>query len=259
MFLTLPSLPSTPSSSTPGAEPPAAASDPSDPQELGGFDDGLGALYSAICDLQQLGVSSGNALVLQNEGLERQEQAAQQAALQRAQSDQSSSGGGLLGCIGKAVGDFVDDVAHLRIGKAFSDAGNDLGQAWNSPHFWSDLGKVLTDVSMVSGVAAEVAPLLGPLAAPVEAVAQGTTAVATAGQGLVHFRTGEFAADAQDAQASATQAQDQLSLLATRERQSLSDLSDQSQAQQGSLAALVQAIETNDGTGLGAATFRIRG
>jgi len=254
--VTLYTSPASSAASSLGPDPSTAATDP---QELGGFDDGLGALYSAICDLQQLGVSSGNALVLQNEGLERQEQAALQAAQQRAQSDQSTSGSGLLGCIGKAVGDVVGDLVHLRIGKAFSDAWSDVGQAWNSPHFWSDLGKVLTDVSMVSGVATEVAPLLGPLAAPVEAVAQCTTAVATAGQGLVHFRTGEFAADAQDAQASATLAQDHLSLLATREQQSLSDLSDQSQTQQGSLAALVQAIEINDGTSLSAATFRIRG
>jgi hypothetical protein len=251
------------SHSSPASSASSLAADPSttapETQELGGFDDGLGALYSAICDLQEQGVSAGNALVQQNQRLETQEQAAQQAALQRAQSDQATSGGGLLGCIGKTVGDFVNDLVHLRIGKAYSDAWNDLGQGWNSPHFWSDLGKVLTDVSMVSGVAAEVAPLLGPLAAPVEAVAQCTTAVATAGQGLVHFRTGEFAADAQDAQANATQAQDQLSLLATREQQALSNLSDQSQAQQGSLAALVQAIEINDGTNLSAATFRIRG
>lgn len=256
MLATVTSLPS-PSSPSPLGDDPAAA--PPAPQQLGGFDDGLSALYSAICDLQQLGVSSGNALVLQNQGLEQQEQAAQRAALQRAQSDEPGSGGGLLACIGKAVGDFVGDLVHLRIGRAYSDASNDLAQGWNSPHFWSDLGKVLTDVSMVSGVAAEVAPVLGPLAAPVEAIAQCTTAVATAGQGLVHFRAGEFAADAQDAQANATQAQDELSLLAAREQQALSDLSDQSQAQQGSLAALVQAIETNDGTGLSAATFRIRG
>jgi len=258
MFLTVVShtSPASSSASLLGADPSTAAPEP---QDLGGFDDGLGALYSAICDLQQQGVTAGKALVLQNEGLAQQDQAALQAAQQRAQSDQSTSGGGLLGSICKTVGDVVSDLVHLRIGKAWSDGWNDLGQAWNSPHFWSDLGKVLTDVSMVSGVASEVAPLLGPLAAPVEAVAQCTTGVATAGQALVHFRTGEFAADAQDAHANATQAQDQLSLLATREQQALSDLGDQSQAQQGSLASLVQAIETNDGTSLGAATFRIRG
>jgi hypothetical protein len=241
--------------------PPVASHAPeeSSPDELGGFDDGLGALYTAISDLQQEGVASGNALVLQNEATQQQEQAAQQAALQRAQSDQSSSGGGFFGSLGKACGDFFSDVIHGHLGQAFSDAGHDLSDGWNSPHFWGDLGKVLTDLSVASSVAADIAPFLGPLAAPVSAVAEVTTAVATAGEGLVHLRTGQFAADGQNAQANATQAGDALAVLSTSEKDALATLSDQSQEQQGALATLVQTFETNDETRTGAANFRIRG
>jgi hypothetical protein len=241
--------------------PPVVSHAPEEggPDELGGFDDGLGALYTAISELQQEGLASGNALVEQNETTEQQDQAAQQAALQRAQSDQPSSGSSFFGSIGKACGDFVNDVVHGHLGQALSDAGHDLDQGWNSPHFWNDLGKVLTDLSMASGVAAEVAPLLGPLAAPVAAVAQATTAVATAGQGLVQLRTGQFAADAANAQADATHAQDILTFLATQERDALAMLSDQSQARQAALATLTQVLETNDETRTDAANFRIRG
>jgi hypothetical protein len=230
-----------------------------DPDEGDGFDDGLGALYTAISDLQQEGVASGNALVQQNEVTEQQDLAAQQAALERAQSDQASSGGGFFSSIGKACSDFVSDVAHGHVGEAFSDAGHDLSQGWNSPHFWSDLGKVLTDVTIALGVASDLAPLLGPLAAPVAAVAQATSAVAAASQGLVHLREGQFASDAENAQADAADAKDQLSLLSTREQDALATLSDQSQTQQGALATLTQTIETNDETSVSAANFRIRG
>ena len=226
---------------------------------MSGFDDGLGAIYQAVTDLQEEGVASGDALVQENQTEETQEQAAEQAALQRAQSDQSSSGGGFLSSIGKACGDFIHDVSHLRIGQAFSDAGHDLSAGWNSPHFWSDLGKALTDLSIAAGVAGELAPLLGPLGAPVEAVSEATSAVAAGGQSLVGLRTGQFAADAANAQAGVTQARDDIALLTTREQDSLTTLSDQSQARQGSLAAVTQAIETNDATSVGAATFRIRG
>jgi|HubBroStandDraft_2_1064218.scaffolds.fasta_scaffold06545_6 hypothetical protein len=238
-----------------GSQAPEAA----DPEAAGGFDDGLGALYTAISDLQQEGVAAGNTLVQQDEATESQEQAAQQAALQRAQSDQPSSGGGFFACVGRACGDFLDDVVHGHVLQAFSDAGHDLAQGWDSPHLWSDLGKILTDVSIASEVASDIAPLLGPLAAPVAAVAQGAAGVAAAGQGLVHLRTGQFAADAQDAQADATLAQDRLALVVTQEHDSLTNLSDQSQTLQGALAAATQAIETCDETRVGAATFRIRG
>jgi hypothetical protein len=245
-----------PTLSLSGASGPA---EPPHPDDLGGCDDGMDALYVALSDLREQGVASGNALVLQNQDTENQERAAEQAALQRAQADQPGSGSGFFASIGAAVSDFVGDVAHGHIGEAFSDAGRDLSRGWNSPHFWGDLGKIFTDVTVISTAVAEAAPVLGPVAGPVEAVAEVTTAVASAGEGLARLRTGQFAADAENAQADAAQAQDQLSLLSTREHDALSDLSNASQVQQGALAELTQAIETNDDTRVTAASFRVRG
>ena len=67
------------------------------------------------------------------------------------------------------------------------------------------------------------------------------------------------AADAANAQADATHAQDILTFLATQERDALAMLSDQSQARQAALATLTQVLETNDETRTDAANFRIRG
>jgi hypothetical protein len=225
----------------------------------GGFDDGLGAIYVAIGDLQQEGVCSGNALVRQTETETAEQQAAQQAAEQRAQADTSSSGGGFFGHIFKACGDFVDDCVHGHFGQAFGDAGNDLARAWNTPHFWADMSKVMNDLGAASNVLASVAPLLGPLAAPVEVVAGTGEAVGEGGKALATLRTSQYQVDADDANDDAQQAQNTIQLLSTREQQSLSELQGDSQCQQGSLSAVVQAIQTNDGTCLGAAHFRIRG
>jgi hypothetical protein len=225
----------------------------------GGFDDGMGAIYVAISDLQQEGVCSGNALVQQTEAQTAQEQAAQQAAEQRAQADTSSSGGGFFGHLFKACGDFVDDWVHGHFGQAFSDAGNDLAQAWNSPHFWTDMSNVMNDLGVASNVLAGIAPLLGPLAAPVEVIAGTGEAAAAGGKALATLRTSQYQVDADEADDDAQQATNAIQILATREQQSLGDLQSNSQCEQGSLSAVVQAIQTDDETRVGASNFRIRG
>jgi hypothetical protein len=225
----------------------------------GGFDDGMGAIYVAISDLQQEGVCSGNALVQQTEAQTAQEQAAQQAAEQRAQADTSSSGGGFFGHVFKAVGDFVDDWVHGHFGQAFSDAGNDLAQAWNTPHFWTDMSKVMNDLGVASNVLSSIAPLLGPLAAPVEVIAGTGEVVAEGGKALATLRTSQYQVDADEADDDAQQAKNAIQLLSTREQQSLACLQGDSQCQLGSLSAIAQAIQTNDETRVGASNFRIRG
>jgi hypothetical protein len=93
----------------------------------------------------------------------------------------------------------------------------------------------------------------------VEAVTATAKALSTGCVGLAKFRTSDFQADADGAQDDATQAQNVVGLLSTREKDFLATLNGQSQSQEGALSTIVQTIQTNDGTRVSAANFRIRG
>lgn len=97
------------------------------------------------------------------------------AATQREHDKSHESGRGFFESIGKLIGDFVDDVVHLRLGEALAHATENLEEAWNSPRFWSDLEKAAAIVAKGAAVVAAAAATVATLgtAAPVAVVLVG--------------------------------------------------------------------------------------
>jgi hypothetical protein len=92
-------------------------------------------------------------------------------------------------------------------------------------------------------------------------VATTTVVGATAGAGaaLAGVRTGQFAANAEDASADATAATNRMGELQELTENVLADLETTDRSHERSLQALTQAMQTNDDTTVAPATVTVKG
>jgi hypothetical protein len=87
----------------------------------------------------------------------------------------------LFDSVGHLFGDVADDVVHLRVEGAISDAAHDAEDACNSPAFWNDLENGALDVAKVAAVVGSVALTAGSLGAGAPAIALAALALSVGG------------------------------------------------------------------------------
>lgn len=244
----------------------AGSSAPQAPQgasTLGAFDDAMSEIYASIAALRQGDVEAAQGDVATNDAVHERQAAAERAAIQQEQANAADSGGGFFSSIGHLVGDVVSDLAHGDVGDAVHDAGRDLDAAWNSPRFWSDLELGLKDVAVVAAAASAIVLTAGAagvaLGAGIVATATVVGATAGAGAALAGVRTGQFAANAEDASANATAATNRMGELQELTENVLADLEATDKSHGRSLQALTQAMQTNDDTTVAPATMTVKG
>ena len=162
----------------------------------------LAGVYELLSQARGAGVALGQAGVEQDRALQARAFADENAAIAREEANQRGSGGGLLDSVSRLVSDVVADVLHGQGAAAVRDAGGDLDSAWNSPHFWSDLERGLSDVAAFSSEVGAVAGIVGgPVGAVVKVIAQGVVTGADVGVAIASARGEAFAASAEDAHA----------------------------------------------------------
>jgi hypothetical protein len=177
----------------------------------------LSTVFALLSQQRTVGLGLSEEGVQENQDEQTKALADQLAAIQREASNQSNSGSGFFGSIGKFVSDVADDLAHGNLGGALSDAGKDASAAWNSPHFWSDLQTGLEDISVVAAVVSQTAQELGgPVGVAVAAVASGVDEGANLGADLAGAREETFAAAAKGAEADALASKNDLGRLQTQ-------------------------------------------
>jgi hypothetical protein len=232
------------------------------PSTLDAFDDAMSELYTAMSKLRQNDVEAGQGEVVANEAETQREESAERAAIQQEQANAANSGRGFFSSIGHIVGDVAGDLAHGRIGSAIDDGSRDVSEAWNSPQFWSDLTTGLKDVAEVAAVASAIVFTAGAAGVAVGATALAIGAVsatATAGAALAGVRSGQFAANAEDASADATAATDKMNELQQVTSDVISDLKETDKSHARSLQSITQAIQTNDDAAIAPASMTVRG
>jgi hypothetical protein len=219
-------------------------------------------LYAVLSGLRENDVAAGQGDVASNEAQHEREDAAETKAIQDEEANAASSGRGFFSSIGHVFSDFVSDLAHGDVADAFEDAGKDIEEAWNSPAFWHDLTTGLKDIALVAGaVGATVATagIGGVAIGGIVAATSAVSAVAGAGAALAGVRDGDFAGNAEDAAADATAATDRIQQLDELAADVIADLKETDESHGQTLQTLVQAIETNDETGLTPASMTVRG
>jgi hypothetical protein len=180
------------------------------------YEGALADIYSLLSEDRANGLALGQSGVEQNREEQTKALDDQLAAIKREQDNQSSSGQGFLGSIGKLVTDVVNDLVHGNATSTFKDVGSDLEAAWNSPRFWSDLQSVLNDVSIVSAAVSQVAEKVGgPAGTAVAVVASTVDEGAELGADLAGAREEAFASAAKSAEADAAGDKTSLGRLAT--------------------------------------------
>lgn len=104
-----------------------------------GVQDAMGTLYAMMSKQSQNGLTAAESR-LAGEKLVRDDHLKKELdALKREMAAEGEGSKGFFASIGHLVSDVVDDLAHLRIADAFSDAAGDAGDALGSPQFWKDL------------------------------------------------------------------------------------------------------------------------
>lgn len=232
------------------------------PSTLDAFDDTMSELYTAMSKLRENDVEAGQGQVIANEAETQREESAERAAIQQEQANAANSGRGFFSSIGHIVGDVAGDLVHGRIGSAIDDGSRDVSEAWNSPEFWSDLTTGLKDVAEVAAAASAVVLTAGAAGVAVGAAALAIGAVsatATAGAALAGVRSGQFAANAEDASADATAATDKMNELQQVTGDVISDLKQTDKSHARSLQSVTQAIQTNDDAAIAPASMTVRG
>lgn len=231
------------------------------PSTLDAFDDTMSELYTAMSKLRENDVEAGQGQVIANEAETQREESAERAAIQQEQANAANSGRGFFSSIGHIVGDVAGDLVHGRIGSAIDDGSRDVSEAWNSPEFWSDLTTGLKDVAEVAAAASAVVLTAGAgVAVGAAALAIGAvSATATAGAALAGVRSGQFAANAEDASADATAATDKMNELQQVTGDVISDLKQTDKSHARSLQSVTQAIQTNDDAAIAPASMTVRG
>jgi hypothetical protein len=238
---------------------------PDEPVTLGATDDEMSQIYMAISDLRQDDVEDGQSQVASaHAATERQEQAAH-TAIQQEQANAAGTGRGFFSSIGHFFGDFASDLVQGRVGDAFEDAGKDLEEAWNSPAFWSDLETGLEDIGLAAAAVTATVATAGAAGVALGVLggigtAAGVVGVsAAAGAAVVKVRTGQFEADATDASADATAANDRIGELSQQTDDMLATLKDKDKAHGRTLETLAQAMETHDDAAIAPASMTVRG
>jgi len=229
------------------------------PSSGGQLDDAMSCIYAVISQLQALDVESTQESVAENKTLQDADLAHEQGALKRQEANEAGSGRGLFSSIGHLVSDVAGDLARGKVGQAISGTGSDIGDAWNSPKFWSDLVKGLRTVSEVAEGIATVARLVPGAGTIVAAAAGAVDEAATAGVTLANVRGAYFAAEVMDAGADAAADQHEVGSLQTEAGWMLDDLKTADGSYGRALDALRGAIKIGDETLRGAASITVRG
>jgi hypothetical protein len=225
------------------------------PPTLGSFDDDTSALYASLSNLRQGDLSLGESRVEEDQAASQRERAQEREAIKEEAANQANSGHGFFACVGDFFVDVVSDLAHGDFADAAHDAGRDLSDAWNSPKFWHDLETGLEGIAIVA--AAVVTAGIAGVAVSATAVCVG--AAAGAGAGLSEARCEHFAANAEDATANATAAQNGIDQLQELTSDVLTDVKQRDQSHERALQSLAQAVETHDQTLITAASTTVRG
>jgi hypothetical protein len=243
----------------------SSAADPSPqlPPSLDGFDDAMSDVYLAISKIRQNDVDEGQVQVTSDEAEVKRQDEAENAAIQQQKANSAHSGRGFFSSIGHLVGDVASDVAKGHFGSAIDDGTRDLGEAWKSPQFWGDLKTGLEDVAIAAAAVSSIIVTAGvagvAVGAGVVAAVGAVGATAGAGAALAGVRTGDFAANAEDATADATAASNEINELQEITSDALADLKDQDKSHEQAIQGVTQAIQTHDDAAIAPASMTVRG
>jgi hypothetical protein len=231
------------------------------PPSLGADDDAMSVLYTMLSQLRSDQVALGTSNVQNDEAEQERERQIQEAALQQAAANQPGAGRGFFSSIGHFFGDVANDVEHGHFGRALSDAGHDVHDAFDSPAFWNDLKIGCTCIAAVSAAVATAVCTYGTgsAAAAVGAAAAITAVSAGATAGVAQSRGDDFAATAADANANATAASDSVTEMQQMTSFMLQAIKQNDKSNQRATATLADAIQTNDQTTVAPATTTVRG
>jgi hypothetical protein len=235
----------------PTSADPAGPSSDLLPPPTGGvaFEGDLSALFALFSQQRTTGLSLSQDGVQENKTLQATALANELAAIQREAANQSNSGRGFFGSIGKLVTDVVGDLAHGNVGDALSDANRDLGAAWNSPHFWSDLQNGLDEISVVGAAVSQAAQDIGgPVGTAVAAVAISVDQGAELGADLAGAREETFAATAKNAEADSLVSKTDLGRFQTQVEALIDNAKSSDQSLGSALDDIAGALSTNDQT-----------
>lgn len=152
------------------------------------LNDAMSALYVMMSQQRQLGMQSGKNRVDENKKLRDAALSDERAALERQKANEADSGRGFFGSIGHLLGDVADDVVHLRVDRAVTDAVHDTEDAVNSPAFWSDLEKGALAVAKVAAIVGSVAVTAATLGAGAPAIAVVALALSVGGEVVTETR-----------------------------------------------------------------------
>jgi hypothetical protein len=254
---------------TPTRTPDASGTEPADgaspcPEldllSADSLNDAMSMLYASIARLRDADAQGGRLRVDEYARLREKALAAEKAALDREQANQSDAGEGFFSGVGRLLSDTIDDVVHARFADAADDVGDDVAEAWNSPKFWSDLETGFKDIALLAdGVAQAAAEIGGVAGAAIAAAATGLSTVATASAALAHARGEHFVAEAQDARADATSAQNGIDKLSRSLRWLMGGLAAANKAHQQALQSAQIAMHSVDETLLVTVSVSVRG
>lgn len=212
-------------------------------------------MYASLSTARQADLSVGEGRIETDQVKAEQERASEQEALKKAAANQANSGGGFFSSIGHLFEDVGKDLISGDLGDVIHDAGRDLEDAWNSPAFWHDLETGLEGLAIVAG-AVFTAGIGGAVVLGTAAAVAGAAGV---GAGLSAARNEHFAAASVDANADATEAQNQIDKMQDLTSDVLTDLKEDDQSHQRALQSVSEAIQTHDQATVTAASMSVKG
>ncbi len=116
------------------------------PLSTSGLQDAMGTLYALMFKESQNDLSASSNLIQGQSDARHVHQKLETEALARERAAEGQGSRGFFASIGHLVSDVCDDLVHLRIADALSDAKDDVGDALASPQFWKDLACGATSV-----------------------------------------------------------------------------------------------------------------
>lgn len=123
--------------------------------------DAMAQLYALMSTQRESHAQSAMRAIERRENQAHAELQRELDALRRAESHDKESGRGFFACIGKIVGDVVDDLVHLRASALVDHFRENVDEAANSPRFWAELER---GAILVAKVAAIVGSAVGTIA-----------------------------------------------------------------------------------------------
>ncbi len=129
-----------------------------------GVGDAMSAMYLLMSKHRTENTKAGASKIESNRTQRTHKLEDEKGALERERAAAGDGSRGFFDTIGHLASNIVDDATDLRLMDVFSDTKDNLGAAWTSPNFWSDIesgATVIAEVAAVVGAAAVSVVTLG--------------------------------------------------------------------------------------------------